>query len=571
MNSSALRLCIAQLNPTLGDIVGNAAKALGARAQAHRDGAELVMLPELFLSGSPLQDLALRPAFQDACRRACEDLARATADGGPALLIGLPWREGDALYNAYALLDGGAIQSVRFKTALAEGGVREETRIFRPGPLPGPVVFRDKVRFGLAIGEDIAGEEVVECLAETGAELLLAPAASPYHRGIGDARMNAAVARVVEAGLPLVLLNQIGGEGELVFDGASLVLNGDRTLAHQLPAFQEAMAVTRWQRDGGQWRCDLGDLAAIDDGDEADYAALVLGLRDHAGALGAPGVVLDLSGHAGSDLSAMIAVDALGPSQVVCVTTPCGTATPDHEAQALVSALGVRQATASIAGPAEALEAVLTGLLAGASPRESLHERVASRACDTLLAAFAESLGFLLVRSSDKSEACVASPSSRSGALGGFNPLKDIYATQAQRLLASRKRWKPAGALGPDGALLASGDPDLRPASDRRGLPPDDNADVILELLVEQNMRVSEIVACGHAPELVGTIERLLRQSHSMRGQAAPGIMISARSVKGGQHLPAYHGFGDSGAPQHRPDNPLLKGNGRQAGEGFDG
>jgi NAD+ synthase len=322
MTTPSLRLALAQANPVVGDIAGNAAKVRAIRQRAQEQGAELVMFSELFLCGYPPEDLVLKPAFQDACRKACEKLAQETADGGPGLLLGLPWVEGGRLYNAYALLDGGLIQSVRFKVALPDYGVFDEARLFAPGPLPGPVVFRERIRLGLPICEDIWSEEVVECLAETGAEILLSPNGSPYRRGVADERMNVAVARVVESGLPLAYLNQIGGQDELVFDGASFVLAADRRLTHQLPVFREALVVTDWTREAGQWRCEPGEAAAIEAGDEADYAACVLGLRDYVAKTGFSGVVLGLSGGIDSALCAAIAVDALGPERVACAAEP---------------------------------------------------------------------------------------------------------------------------------------------------------------------------------------------------------------------------------------------------------
>ena len=240
-----LRITLAQLDPIVGDPVGNAAKARAARKTAGEQGADVIMFPELFLSAYPPEDLVLKPAFQDACRKACDELAAETSDGGPAMLIGLPWVEGGKLYNAYALLDAGRVQSVRFKVDLPNYGVFDEKRVFEPGPLPGPVTVRG-VRIGLPICEDIWEQEVVECLTETGAEILLAPNGSPYRRGVRDERMGVAVPRVVESGLPLVYLNQIGGQDELVFDGASFVLNADASLALQLPAFREALVLTEW-------------------------------------------------------------------------------------------------------------------------------------------------------------------------------------------------------------------------------------------------------------------------------------------------------------------------------------
>src|SRR5919109_2923 len=278
-----LAVAIGQLNPTVGDITGNADKARRARADAARAGADLVALSELFLSGYPPEDLVLKPAFQAACRAKIEELARETADGGPALLIGTPWLEDRKLYNAYCLLDRGMIAAVRLKVNLPNYGVFDERRVFVPGPPPGPVNFRG-VRVGLPICEDIWTEwgdyeDVVECLAETGAEMLVVPNGSPYSRDKDEVRLNIAVARVTESDLPIIYVNQIGGQDELVFDGASFGLHIDRSLAFDLPAFREMVVTTRWVRSGGVWRCTDGPIFPAEPSEKADYTACVLGLR----------------------------------------------------------------------------------------------------------------------------------------------------------------------------------------------------------------------------------------------------------------------------------------------------
>src|SRR5271155_2720246 len=278
--ANRLVIALAQIASVVGDIEGNLRRLRDARTQAAGLGADLMLAPELFLSGYPPEDLVLKPAFQEACRSACETLARETADGGPAVLVGLPWVENGALHNAAALLAGGRVDAVRFKVDLPNYGVFDEKRVFRPGPAPGPLSFRG-VRIGVPICEDIWGPEPVECIAETGGEILLVSNASPYERDKLLVRQNVAVARVVESGLPLIYLNQVGGQDELVFDGGSFALNADRSLGAQLPAFRPMVARTVWERSEKGWRCAEGECAQVEQGDEGDYAACVMGLRDY--------------------------------------------------------------------------------------------------------------------------------------------------------------------------------------------------------------------------------------------------------------------------------------------------
>src|SRR5215475_7526236 len=283
--TAEFRITLAQLNPIVGDVEGNMERARRARAQAASDGADLIAFGELFICGYPPEDLVLKPAFQAACRAAVETLARETADGGPAMLIGSPWVDEGKLYNAVALLDGGRIAALRFKANLPNYGVFDEKRLFARGPAAGPVTVNG-IRVGVPICEDIWLEEseeyenVVECLAETGAEILVVPNGSPYARDKTDVRLSVAVARVTEAGLPLIYLNQVGGQDELVFDGASFALNADFSVAAQLPDFAEAITTLRWIRGEDGWRCS-GPILPVLEGDKADYAACVLGVRDY--------------------------------------------------------------------------------------------------------------------------------------------------------------------------------------------------------------------------------------------------------------------------------------------------
>src|SRR4051812_46696210 len=340
--ADSLKIALAQLNPTVGDVAGNADKVRRARDQAAQIGADLVAFPELFLAGYPPEDLVLKPAFQAACRTAVEALARESKDG-PALLVGTPWFEDGKLYNAYVLLAGGAIEALRYKVDLPNYGVFDEKRVFAPGPMPGPILVKG-VRIGIPICEDIWGPEVVECLGETGGEILLVPNGSPYWRGKTEHRLNIAVARVVESGLPLVYLNMVGGQDEIVFDGASFVLNADRSVGAQLPTFRETVALTEWKREAGAWRYVSGPLMQQDENEKTDYGACVLGLQDYVNKSGFKGVVLGLSGGIDSALCAAMAVDALGPERVRCVMLPYRYTSQDSldDAASIAKALGIQ-------------------------------------------------------------------------------------------------------------------------------------------------------------------------------------------------------------------------------------
>jgi NAD+ synthase len=560
-----LIIALAQLGCTVGDIEGNASRVRAARAQAAVEGADLVMFSELFLAGYPPEDLVLKPAFQEACRTAVEALARETADGGPAVLVGLPWVEAGLCYNAYALLDGGRIDAVRFKVDLPNYGVFDEKRVFAQGPLPGPVSFRG-VRLGLPICEDIWGEEVVECLAETGAEILLTPNGSPYWRGKHDERIQIACARVVEAGLPMAYLNQIGGQDELVFDGGSFVLNADRALAAQLPAMGETLALTHWERRPAGWACTQGPREVVPEGDEADYAACVLGLRDYVNKNGFPGVVMGLSGGIDSALCAAMAVDALGPERVHCVMLPYKFTSGESlaDAQACAAALGLRYDTLPIAPAVEGLEAVLAPLFAG-RVRDTTEENLQSRARGTLLMSISNKFGPMLVTTGNKSEMSVGYATIYGDMNGGFNPIKDLYKMQVFRLCHLRNGWKPLGAMGPDGEVIPANIITKPPSAELRENQKDEDSlpayavlDDILECLVEKEMRVSDIVARGHELDLVKKVERLLYIAEYKRRQAAPGVKVTKKNFGRDRRYPIVNRFRDPGAAAMAPDASIA-------------
>lgn len=548
------RLALAQLNPTVGDVAGNLSLARAARAQAAAAGADVIVFTELFLAGYPPEDLVLRPSFQDACREATEDLAADTADGGPAVIVGTPWVDGGAVYNAVAVLDGGRVEAVRFKVDLPNYGVFDEKRVFAAGPLPGPVMLRG-VRLGVPVCEDIWSPDVVECLSETGAEILVVPNGSPYRRTVYDERANVAAARIAESGLPLVYVNQVGGQDELVFDGASYVLNADHALAVALPAFETAVAVTDWRRTGDGWRCADGPKAVRDDGERADYRACMLGLRDYVNKNGFPGVVLGLSGGIDSAICAALAVDALGAARVQCVMLPYRFTSGDSlaDAAACAEALGVRYDSVPIAAVVEAFEAALAPVFAGLE-RGVAEENLQSRARGTLLMAISNKLGPMVVTTGNKSEMSVGYATLYGDMNGGFNPIKDLYKTEVYRLSALRNTWKPADAMGPGGVVIPERILTKAPTAELRenqtdqdSLPPYDVLDAVLERLVERERSVAEIVAEGFDEATVRRVERLLTLAEYKRRQAAPGVKVTKRNFGRDRRYPITNRFRDPG------------------------
>jgi NAD+ synthase len=556
-NAPANRLVIglAQIDCTVGDIAGNVARARAARAEAAAFAADLVMFSELFVAGYPPEDLVLKPAFLEACRTACEEIAAETADGGPAILVGLPWGENGHCYNAYALLDKGRIAAVRFKTDLPNYGVFDEKRVFTSGPMPGPVSFNG-VRIGIPICEDIWGPGPTACLAAARSEILLVPNGSPYWRGKTDERFSIAAARVAESKLPLIYLNQFGGQDELVFDGASFGLNGDGTRAFQLPAFSAAVAKTVWERGTKGFVCVEGPCCVIEERDEADYAACVLGLRDYVNKNGFPGVVMGLSGGIDSALCAAIAVDALGPERVHCVMLPYRFTSNEslRDAEACARALNIRYDILPIAPAVEGFEKVLAPIFKG-SNADITEENIQSRARGTLLMAISNKFGLMLVTTGNKSEMSVGYATIYGDMNGGFNPIKDLYKMEVFRLAELRNRWKPKGALGPDGAVIAPNILTKPPSAELRenqkdqdSLPPYELFDAILEALVEKEMRVADVVAQGHDLETVRKIERLLYLAEYKRRQSAPGVKVTRKNFGRDRRYPIVNLFRDSGA-----------------------
>jgi len=547
---SELSIALAQLNPTVGDLTGNLAKARAARSEAAARGAELVMFTELFLSGYPPEDLLLKPAFQAECKQALASLASDTGDGGPSVLIGLPYEEGGRLYNAYAHLAEGRIVNLCFKVDLPNYGVFDERRVFVPGPTPAPILHRG-IEIGIPICEDIWGPSLLSCFRNTNVSVLLVPNASPYWRNKVRERLEIVAERVRDAGVPLVYLNQVGGQDELVFDGASFALKANGDLAASLPAFTDALEVLRLRRGDSGWDLVDGPHHPTLPDDEADYCACMLGLRDYVEKNGFNSVIVSFSGGVDSALCGAIAVDALGASRVHCVMFPFRYTSQAslEDAKTCASTLGVRYDIVPIAPAIEGLAATLSSVfpqgLSGIAA-----ENIQSRARGTLMMTLSNALGSLVVTTGNKSELSVGYATLYGDMNGGFNPIKDVYKTEVYRLCALRNRWRPPSGKGPAGPVIPSRiltkppSAELREGqTDQDSLPPYDLLDRILDALVERDRGVAGLIAEGYDADTVCKVARLLRLAEFKRRQAAPGPKVTSRNFGRDRRYPVTNAF----------------------------
>ena len=548
-----LRIAVAQLNPTVGDIAGNLAKAREARADAARHRADLVLFTELFISGYPPEDLVMKPAFLAACEKAVRELAEDTADGGPGVVIGVPLARGALRHNSVMVLDGGKVTAERHKVDLPNYGEFDEKRVFHEGPMPGPVDFRG-IRLGIPVCEDIWGDlGVCETLAESGAEILLVPNGSPYYRGKIDIRHQVVIRQVIESDLPILYANQLGGQDELVFDGASFAFNADRKLAFQMSQFEDQVIVTTWRRGEEGWFCDEGPMSRIPDGEEADYRACMLGLRDYVNKNGFKSVVLGLSGGIDSAICAALAVDALGEERLHAIMLPYKYTSSESLADAEICAkmLGCRYDVVPIKEPFEGFMSSMSDLFEGTESGIT-EENLQSRTRGTILMAVSNKFGSMVVTTGNKSEMSVGYATLYGDMNGGFNPIKDLYKMQVYALARWRNAHTPPGALGPTGMVIPQNIIDKEPSAELRpdqtdqdSLPPYPVLDDILESLVEHEMAVDDIVARGHDRELVHRIEDLLYVAEYKRRQSAPGVKITRKNFGRDRRYPITNRYRD--------------------------
>ena len=550
--AATFRLTLAQLNPTLGEIEANAALAYDTWVQGRAAGAQMVALTEMFITGYQTQDLVMKAAFHAAAIRAVEALALRIVDG-PALGIGGPCVRDGLLYNAYYILENGKIAATVLKHELPNSDVFDEKRVFASAPPQGPYRV-GPLRIGSPICEDAWHSDVCETLAETGAQILLVPNGSPYHRGKPSVRTNLMVARVIETGLPLVYLNMIGGQDDQVFDGASFVLNPGGALVAQLPQFDACVTHVDFEETAEGWRALPGIMEKMPISYEADYRAMVMSLQDYLGKTGFNKVLLGLSGGIDSAIVAAVAADAIGPQNVRCVMLPSRytSAHSLEDAAQVARALGCRLDMVSISGAQDAVGAALAHLFEGTQPGVT-EENVQSRLRGLLLMAMSNKFGEMLLTTGNKSEMAVGYCTIYGDMNGGYNPLKDLYKTRVFDTCRWRndnhRAWMlaPAGQVIPPRVIDKPPSAELRPdQKDEDSLPPYPVLDAILDGLVEQELSVADLVAKGFDRATVKKVEHLLYISEYKRYQSAPGTRLTRRAFAGDRRYPIANRWRDN-------------------------
>ena len=552
--TDCLRVAIAQLNPTMGDLAGNLALVRKARAEAAAQHADLVVTTELVMTGYPPEDLVLRQAFQDDAAQAVKDLASDTRDAGPAIIVGVPWRADGRLHNAALLLADGDVAAQVNKFDLPNYGVFDEKRVFTPGSVPVPVEWRGH-RLGVMICEDMWTPVPAKALASAGAEQLIVINGSPYEHDKSDERLALARERVRETGLPLIYANQIGGQDEIVFDGASFVVNADGAVATRLSSWREAVAVTEWEINASSgWTCVPGNVCDVADGLEGVYQAMVTGLRDYVQKNRFPGVVLGLSGGIDSALSAAVAVDALGAKNVRCVMMPSVFTSRESldDATECAALLGAQLDDVPIVPAIEACDGMLARLFEGKEP-DITEENVQARMRGVLLMAVSNKFGHMVLTTGNKSEMSVGYATLYGDMCGGYSVLKDVYKTTVFALSRWRNQHVPEGALGPSGRVIPENIIVKPPTAELRldqkdedSLPPYDVLDDILRCLVEKEMAFDKIVARGHPVDVVARVENLLYIAEYKRRQAPPGVKITRKNFGRDRRYPITNRYRDA-------------------------
>ena len=534
--SDQFKITLAQLNATVGDLKGNADKVMKAWEKARDEQSNIIAFPELFITGYNPQDLILKPAFQKASTETIQKIAEACSQG-PAIAVGGPFCDEKNLYNAYYILSGGKIQAVIKKHHLPNEEVFDEVRLFSSGNVDGPFQV-DQMRIGSPICEDAWHSDIVETLAETGAQTLLVPNGSPYYRSKTEIRQNVMVSRVVESGLPLVYLNLVGGQDDQVFDGGSFVLNPSGELVLQMPQFEESVETCVFKKSAGSWKAEVGHKSRILEPLESDYFAMVMGLRDYCKKAGFDRVVIGLSGGVDSALVATIAADALGPQSVRAVMLPSEYTSKGSldDAAELSTNLNCRYDYLSIEEGRLAISETLSDLFKG-TKTDLTEENIQSRLRGLLLMAISNKFGEMLLTTGNKSEVSVGYSTIYGDMAGGYNPIKDLYKTRVFDICRWRNEntrpWMKASGINviPINIIEKPPSAELRPdQKDSDSLPDYFILDGILKILVDEDGTIENCINAGFREEDAKRIQKLLFMNEYKRYQSAPGTRLSKRA-----------------------------------------
>jgi NAD+ synthase len=551
--SDNFKLTMAQLNATVGDFDGNLAKARIAFERARADGADMLALPEMFLTGYQIQDLAQKPAFVDDAQAKLAAFAAECA-GGPTVGIGVPLRDGDSVYNCYAILQDGKVATQIRKHHLPNYKVFDEPRVYDSGDIHGPYVVNG-VRIGSPICEDAWYPDVCETLAETGAEILISPNGSPYYRGKFDKRISHMVSRVVENDLPMAYLNLIGGQDDQVFDGGSFVINTGGALAMQMPLFDEHIETVTFNRSATGWVAEQGSKASFPDDWEQDYHVMVLALRDYMRKTGFKKVLLGMSGGIDSAIVATIATDALGPENVRLVMLPSEYTSQNSldDAAECAGLLGASIQTVPIAEGREAITNTLAPIFEGLET-DTTEENIQSRLRGLLLMAMSNKFGEMLLTTGNKSEVSVGYATIYGDMAGGYNPIKDLYKMRVFETCRWRNENHRDWMMGPAGMVIPTNIIDKPPTAELRddqkdsdSLPDYEILDGILDMLMDQDASVADCVAAGYERDTVRRVEHLLYISEYKRFQSAPGPRLSLRAFWLDRRYPIANRWRDDG------------------------
>ncbi|QQR37900.1 NAD+ synthase [Devosia rhizoryzae] len=548
-----LRIALAQLNPKVGDLQGNLALARKALADAKAAKADILMFSELFLTGYFPDDLLFKPKFISDAVEAAQELARDTDRSDVTLILPTIWQDSNGLHNAVIVAENGEIVAVRLKRELPNTDVFYEKRYFTAGPLAEPVTIKG-VSIGIPICEDIWHQSVCEHLAMRGAEILLCPNGSPYWRNKQHVRKNLVRARTGEDQIPLLYLNQVGGQDELVYDGASFGMEPGDKLVFQGKSFETDFIVSDWQRGEDGWTCAQGTVTELTSVDEAPWRACVLGLRDYVHKNGFNHVVLGLSGGIDSAVVAAMAVDAFGPDKVHCIMLPYRYTSEASikDAKECAELLGVRYDVVSIGDPVDHALEQLAPIFAD-RPSDLAEENIQSRMRGVVLMGVSNKLGSMLLTTGNKSEMAVGYATIYGDMNGGYNPLKDMLKMDVYRLAAWRNVHLPGDSLGPSGMVIPQNIIDKAPSAELRpdqkdqdSLPPYPVLDALLTAMIEEEQSVADMVADGFESDLVLRIQRLVNIAEYKRRQAPPGPKLTPKAFGQGRRYPITNGFKDT-------------------------